>query len=341
MSFPKLGPLGGNLERTERFYRIQQLLEARRSISSQDLQDELEISRATLNRDIQYLRDRLGMPIVWDADLKGYRLERRSKSDQRFHLPGMWLTEAELSGIVSLTELVGRFDPSGVLGKHVRPLRDRLGDILAGIGVTSGEFEKRVRVLSLGTREVEHACFPELAHATLTRRRVVIDYYTRSTNEQRRREISPQKLVFYRQNWYLDAWCHFREGLRSFALDCVLETEQTETPAQEVAEDALSDFFSKGYGIFSGDHAVQWAVLRFSPVRARWVARERWHSQQQGEFTALGEFILKVPYTMDEELIGDILRHGVEVEVMSPPELRAKVREAHLAAGHRYLPTSD
>jgi predicted DNA-binding transcriptional regulator YafY len=164
----------------------------------------------------------------------------------------------------------------------------------------------------------------------------VIDYYTRGRDERAKREVSPQRLVFYRQNWYLDAWCHLRDGLRSFALDCILGIESTEKPAQEIAESELSDFFSKGYGMFSGEHPVQWAVLRFSPARARWVAHECWHLQQQSEFSSLGEYILRVPYTMDEELIGDILRHGTEVEVMSPPSLRSKVREAHLSAGLRY-----
>jgi len=328
------------LERTERFYRIQQLLEGRLSISSPELQEQLEVSRATLHRDIEYLRDRFGMPIVWDSGLRAYRLERRGKSDQRFHLPGIWLTESEISGLVALIELVGQVDPSGVLGEHVKPLRDRLDEISAGLGITPSELGKRIRLITFGNRKIGHACFSELAYATLTRRRVVIEYYTRGTNEQLRREVSPQKLVFYRQNWYLDAWCHVRKGLRSFALDCIQGIEPTETPAQEVAEEALGDFFCKGYGIFSGDHPVQWAVLRFSPVRSRWVASECWHLQQQGEFTTLGEFILKVPYAMDEELIGDIMRHGAEVEVMSPLELRLRVRERHLVAGNRYPPPS-
>jgi len=324
------------LDRTERFYRIQQLLEQRLSVTSDDLRSDLQVSRATLHRDIEYLRDRMGMPIVWDAGLRAYRLERGVRAAKRFHLPGMWLTEPEISGLVTLSELIDQVDPTGIIGKHVEPLRDRLGEILGGLGIPPGEFGRRVRLIPLGNRKGGHACFPGIAHATLTRQRVTIDYYTRGRDERMRREVSPQRLVFYRQNWYLDAWCHLRDGLRSFALDCVLGVEPSATPAKEVPEAELSEFFSKGYGIFSGEHPLQWAVLRFSPERSRWVACECWHLQQQGEFTSLGEYLLRVPYTMDEELIGDILRHGAEVEVMSPPSLRSKVREAHLRAGTRY-----
>jgi len=324
------------LDRTERFYRIQQLLEQRLSVSSDALKGELQISRATLHRDIEYLRDRLGMPIVWDAGVRAYKLRRSNGRDQRFHLPGLWLNSAEISGLVALGELIEQVDPSGVIGTHVKPLRDRLAAILASLGVRPGEFGRRIRLLSLGNRAGAQGHFPTVAHATLARRRIVLDYCTRGRDERLRREVSPQRIVHYRQNWYLDTWCHLRDGLRSFALDAMLGVEATDTAAIEVPDAELDAFFSEGYGMFSGVHPVQWAVLRFSPARARWVANECWHLQQRGEFTSLGEYLLHVPYTMDEELVGDILRHGTEVEVMSPPALRARVREAHLNAGMRY-----
>lgn len=329
------------MDRTERFYRMQQLLEQRLSVSSDDFKSELQVSRATLHRDIEYLRDRLGMPIVWDAGIRAYQLKRSKGSDERFHLPGLWLNSSEISGLVALSELIEQVDPSGVIGAHVKPLRDRLAEILSGIGVQPGEFGRRIRLISLGNRAGAQGHFPAVAHATLTRRRILIDYYTRGRDERVQREVSPQRIVHYRQNWYLDAWCHLRNGLRTFALDSMFGVLETDTPAMEVPDAELDEFFSKGYGMFSGEHAVQWAVLRFSPARARWVANECWHLQQQGEFTSLGEYILRVPYTMDEELIGDILRHGVEVEVMSPPSLRARVREAHLGAGMRYPATTN
>jgi predicted DNA-binding transcriptional regulator YafY len=324
------------LDRTERFYRIQQLLERRLSVSSDEFRSQLQVSRATLHRDIEYLRDRMGMPIVWDAGVRAYRLKRSGQGTERFHLPGLWLTEAEISGLVAMGDLIDQVDPSGVIGAHIKPLRDRLYEILTSMGIQPGEFSRRIRWVSLGSRAGAHLHFPKVALATLTRRRIVIDYYTRGRDERQEREVSPQRIVHYRQNWYLDAWCHLRGGLRSFALDCILGVEATEVAAQEISDVELDEFFSKGYGMFSGAHPLQWAVLRFTPERSRWVGNECWHLQQQSEFSSLGEYILRVPYTMCEELIGDILRHGTEVEVVSPPSLRSKVREAHLSAGLRY-----
>ncbi|MEO6748851.1 MAG: WYL domain-containing protein [Casimicrobiaceae bacterium] len=71
------------------------------------------------------------------------------------------------------------------------------------------------------------------------------------------------------------------------------------------------------------------AKLRFSRERARWVAAEAWHPEQKGSFDAEGRYLLELPYRDDRELVLDILRHGGEVEVLEPGELRATVRGEH------------
>ena len=79
------------------------------------------------------------------------------------------------------------------------------------------------------------------------------------------------------------------------------------------------------------------ATLRFSRERARWVADERWHPQQSGQFLTDGRYELKIPYRDSRELVMDVLRHGAEVEVMSPEALRAEVRGALTNALGKYV----
>ncbi len=78
--------------RTERFYRIDQLLRNQRSVSLRQLIDNLEVSRATVRRDLEYLRDRIGAPLVWDRNLRGYRYDTNSDEAPRQPLPGLWLS---------------------------------------------------------------------------------------------------------------------------------------------------------------------------------------------------------------------------------------------------------
>ena len=183
--------------------------------------------------------------------------------------------------------------------------------------------------------------FQAAAQALLERRRLAITYYTRARDEETQRVVSPQRLVHYRENWYLDAWCHLREDIRSFAVDAIRAAQIVEQPAREVPAHDLDEVLGSGYGIFSG-RATQTARLRFTPQRARWVAAEQWHPHQRVEFEADGSYLLEIPYSDDRELVMDILKHGPEVEVLDPPKLRERVREllsetlSHYSRGGRF-----
>ena len=129
-------------------------------------------------------------------------------------------------------------------------------------------------------------------------------------------------------------------GLRSFAMDRVKNALETTDKAIDVTEKELNDHYASSYGIFAGK-ANKTAVLRFSAERARWVADERWHPEQSGQYLTDGRYELRIPYREDKELIMDILRHGPAVEVISPEALRLAVREQLQRAIAQYKPPSD
>ena len=62
------------MDRTERFYKIEMLIRSRGSVPFTDLMEELGVSRATLKRDLEYLRERLDAPIVYDRFANGYSM---------------------------------------------------------------------------------------------------------------------------------------------------------------------------------------------------------------------------------------------------------------------------
>ena len=325
------------MDRTERFYRIDTLLRERGVVPIKTFLEELEISRATFRRDLEYLRDRLHAPIEWDRGARGYRLTTPAPAAPRYALPGLWLNEAEIRALLALRELLEKVHP-GLLGPHVEPLIDRARELLGGGGEASSEVVRRVRILHAPRREVRSAEFGAICEALLARRRVRVVHYSRPRDETLERTLSPQRLVHYRENWYLDAWCHLRNALRSFALDCVRHAATVDEPAREIADFTLDRDLGAGYGIFAGGGRPRIAHLRFSEVQARWVADEIWHSRQEGAFDSGGRYELKVPYTDSRELVMNILKHGAEVEVLGPPALRAEVADAFRAACRLYDP---
>jgi len=134
------------------------------------------------------------------------------------------------------------------------------------------------------------------------RKRLKIRHTRRMEGEVLEREVSPQRLVHYRDNWYLDCFCHKRQALRTFAVDAIE------------------------------------AVLLFNPTCARWVSRETWHPNQDGKMQLDGTYLLKFPYSREPELVMDILKYGADVEVLAPESLRKAVAEHHAEAAKQYNP---
>src|SRR5689334_4118475 len=205
------------MDRTERFYRIQQLLRQNRVVPASTFLHDLEISLATFKRDLEYMRSRLNTPIVWDRDLNGYRYDKAVPVQE---LPGLWFSDAEIYALLTMQRLLEDVEP-GLLGPHVAPLLERLQGVIGSGAHSTAEVQKRIRILHLAKRTRPPQHFRVVAAAVLERHRLQITYYSRSRDGETRRRISPQRLVHYRENWYVDAWCHLREGIRSFAVDAI------------------------------------------------------------------------------------------------------------------------
>lgn len=321
------------MDRTERFYRIDRMLAAGKPVRLRQFLDTLEVSRATFKRDIEYLRDRFHAPIVWDRNAGGYRYGTRAGTTP-FQLPGLWFSPSEIEALLTMHAMLDGLQP-GLLGSQVGPLRARLEALIEEGDVETSEVRKRVRMLPQAARSMATGVFETIAAGTLKRRRVEIRYGARSTGETTLRTISPQRLVHYRDNWYVDAWCHLREGLRKFAIDAIVEAQLTDARAKPVDFREVEREFNSGYGIFAGTK-LDWAKLRFAPSRARWIEQERWHPAQRGHREADGSFVLEVPYADPRELMMDILKYGADVRVLAPPSLVAIVgAEIRRMAGAR------
>jgi predicted DNA-binding transcriptional regulator YafY len=319
---------------TERFYKINQLIADRGVVGVRDLQRVLEISPATLKRDLAFMRERLNAPIVFDRDAGGYRFDKPGVGP-RFQLPGLWFSADEILALMSMHQMLDSLDAGGVLGKQIKPLLARLEAALATDAAPAQEVIRRVKIIPSQRRRVVVQWFELVGGALMARRRIRVDYFTRYRNERSTREISPQRLVHYRNNWYLDGWCHKSEGVRMFALDSIENAVLTDAKARDLSLKQVDAETAGGYGIYRGKD-LQWATLVFSQEAARWVRSEVWHDEQRTRDLADGRFELKVPYSQPTEIEMDILRHGEHVEVIGPAALRRRIGERLAAARLAY-----
>ncbi|MBL8300081.1 MAG: YafY family transcriptional regulator [Rhodanobacteraceae bacterium] len=312
------------MDRYERILCLHRLLKTSRyPVSLQRLKDELGCSRATLYRDIAFLRDALGAPIEsGEGEQAAFRYDQAEA--ERFELPGLWLTSDELSALLALNELVTRSGPS-ILADALAPFEKRMQSLLSDHASGARLPVERIRVIASGMRKLDQISFRVVAGAVMARRQLRFSYRARSTGSTTERLVSPQRLAHYRDNWYLDAWDHEREGLRSFAVDRIAKPQMQDGAALDRDEAELNAHLAASYGMFSGPPKA-WATLRFSPHAARWVADEHWHSQQQSHFLSDGRYELKVPYSNSKELLMDVLKYGPDAEVVAPLSLREEMK---------------
>ncbi|MFC4729589.1 helix-turn-helix transcriptional regulator [Coralloluteibacterium thermophilus] len=311
------------MDRYERILALHRHLKAARyPVALRTLMDELGCSRATLYRDIAYLRDALGAPIESAEGASAFKYD--ASEAERFELPGLWLSSDELHALLAAYQLLHNVGP-GVLSGALAPLRARIEALLSQQAGGKRWPVERVRVLAFGVRRMDEHVFRTVASGVLERCRLAFEYRARSTDERTRRTVSPQRLTHYRDNWYLDAWDHEREGLRSFALDRISEARTLEDAAIDVPDAELDRQLASSYGIFSGPPKA-WATLVFSAKAARWVADEHWHSKQEGRFLPDGRYELRLPYGNAKELLMDVMRYGADAEVLDPPALREQAR---------------
>lgn len=311
----------------DRIYALHHFLGQRRPRSLRELAAALECSEPTVKRLIGYLRDHFNAPIQYDREQFGYHYVR---SAERFELPGLWFSESELYALLAAEQLLEQAEP-GFLSERLRPLRDRIRQLL-GEGAPGADLAGRVRIKRQGRRACSAASFRAASDAVLRQRDLSFTYQGRVRDEAGRRRVAAERLLHYRDNWYLVGWCLQRRAWRYFAVERISAPIRVE-PRRSRPTSAAPD--EDGYGLLIGEQVSE-ALLRFSPARARWIADEVWHPHQQQRWLPDGRLELRFPIGDHRELLLDILRYGDEVEVIAPNDLRMTVIARLSAALSRY-----
>jgi predicted DNA-binding transcriptional regulator YafY len=348
------------VDRTERFYRIERLLRERGSISLADLMARLDVSRPTVVRDIAYLRDRMGVPIVFDRARNGYHLADRRESP-RHRLPGLWFNADEIRALRVASRLLAHLEPS-LLQAPLAPLEPRLRELLgddAGACAEAALLE-RVCLRAPARRPVPEGAFQTVASALLQCRRLSLGYREPGIARLHGRQVSVQRLVHFQDNWFIDAWCHGDECARAIPLHAVASLSLLEATAVLLPPDEVARRFDPGYGapLAGGDGmadvdstladpppaqavaargaAARRVRLLFSPEVAGAVARGSWHPEQRMWLLEDGQLRLELPCEDPAQWLSLALQHGRHCEVLEPPALRLLVADELMAIARRY-----
>ena len=322
------------LEKIDRLFELHQIFRNRRTpVSIDRLCERMACSISTIRRAIRFLRDYLNAPLEYDRERNGWYYDRNQNDS--YELPGLWFSQEELYALLVSHQLLVDLQP-GLLSESITPLKARIESLLEQHNLSRPVLQDRIRILQLAARPSNLLNFKRIASSLFRGEQVKVLYHGRERDAVTERVISPQRLVYYRSNWYLDAWCHLKKNLRTFSLDRLHPVAEMGKTAKRVSPQTLDKTLGTSYGIFSGKPKYT-AILHFTPGAARCVADEQWHPQQMGEVLSDGGYQLKIPYNDSRELVMDILKYGPDVVVKSPESLRKAVTERLKSAVEKYV----
>lgn len=310
----------------DKFDRIQQLhrffISHRFPIPIHKIAEELECTNKTAKNAINILLDHVHAPLIYDKETKGWHYDKNADT---FELPGLWLTSNELTSLSTILHILDTMNEN-LLGEEIKVVQDHIKQLLLAKGIKFTDFTRSIKYISTTKRPIISRYFSTIADALINKKQLIIHYSDYSGNSTQR-TISPQTLIHYQENWYLDAWCHKRHNLRSFMLARITKAIKESRTCQPVPEKKLNEHYQSSYGIFAGK-AIHVAVLKFYPPVTKEVSTINWHPQQQSEWRD-NTYILTFPYNDDRELIRDILKYGQYIEVIKPTSLKNKIK--HIA----------
>ena len=319
---------------TMRLYRIDQMIQEAGLVSFETLRAALQCSAPTLKRDLRYMREQLGAPIEYSFAKNGYYYSNDSKHTSRQiekaqdKMPAAWYSANELRVLMTVLGELDQIeaDKKGLLAGDMRAMKARMLACVRSDKIATRELLKRIKVVLPEHVEASVPFFGVVGEALSRRHRLRITYFTRSRAAENAREISPLRLVNYRGHWYVDAWCHQAEGLRTFNVENIISAEILSKKCRVVAMRTVEDELDKTYGIFSGGE-LQRAVIEVDPMLASYVTGEVWHRDQTMQKRADGSIVLEVPFASEVEIAGRILSMGSHAKVSAPESLKRYLAE--------------
>jgi len=314
----------------ERMLRIHEELRRGALVNCTMLMHALEVSRKTVVRDIAFMRDRLELPIEFDAGIQAYRYTEKVSA-----FPTVNVTEGELLALLVAQRALEQYRGTPfhrqlevAFGKLAGGLRDK-------ISFSPADELRAVSFKNIGLGKTDLTVFNALSAAVLKHREVVLAYRKPGEQAATPRRVRPYHLANRENSWYLIAHDAERAALRTFALPRIGAVETTAAEFTRPEDFSPEKFFANALGVLGGegDHRV---VIRFDATVAERVREREWHESQEMRELAGGALELRLRLGALLEVEQWVLGWGAAAEVIGPAELRASVRRTVARLGKLY-----
>ncbi len=314
----------------ERMLKIHDELRRGTLVNCTKLVKSLEVSRKTIVRDIAFMRDRLDLPIEFDAQIQAYRYTHPVNA-----FPTVHMTEGELLALLVAQRALQQYRGTPFHRQLEIAFEKLAGGLRDRISFSPADELRAVSFKNIGLGKTDLAVFNALSSAVLRQLAVDFDYRKPGDPKKSRRRVHPYHMANRENSWYLIGFDPERQGLRTFALPRIAAAEVTKEAFTRPADFSPEKFFASALGVLggTGDYRV---VIRFSAAVAERVREREWHESQEMRELPGGALELRLRLGALMEVEQWILGWGAAAEVIGPPELRDSVRKTVTALAAIY-----
>jgi predicted DNA-binding transcriptional regulator YafY len=304
----------------ERFIWLDHRVRSGKYPNATSLSGQFEISVKTAQRDIEFIRDRLNRPLLYDKTSKGYYYE-----DDTFFLPMVYLSSEELASLLIARKFLQDLS-GGYIGKEISAIIEKITAILKKHVAEESIIDDALSFQLIEYSPAPEEVFKAVLEGCLKRRSLSFTYRSLTRDDKITRTVDPYHLPNYMGTWHLIAYCHMRQDLRNFVFGRMSDLKVLENTFTIPKSFNIQEHLQSAFGIYKGIPTKE-VCLRFSPEKARWVEGQVWHKEQKTKFLKDGSLELSFPIADFREVIMEILKHGSGVEVIRPKALRELIRE--------------
>lgn len=303
----------------ERFIWFDSKVRLKRYPNATGLAEKFEISVKTAQRDIGFMRDRLGCPLAYDQARRGYYYE-----DETFVLPSVYLSSAELSSLIVAKRLLQDIS-GGYIAEEIGSAVEKITSIIEKRASKPEAINEAVSFHLIEYAQAPEHVFRTVLEACINKNTLAFRYNSPARDEPSERQVDPYHIFNYMGSWHVVGYCHLRGGIRDFRINRMIEPRITGETFVFRNNFSFSEYFRSSFGLYKGKEAED-VVLRFNPGKARWIGDQIWHKDQKAVTAEDGSLELSFPVADFSEISREVLKHGAGVEVIKPESLRQMIK---------------
>ncbi|MDX1952464.1 MAG: WYL domain-containing protein [Verrucomicrobiota bacterium] len=314
----------------ERIMQIHQAISGGKYPNCTSLAREMEVSYKSIQRDIDFMRDRLGFPLEFDPVRKGWFY-----TEEVSDFPAIQISEGEMFALLVAEKALHQYRGTSFEKPLMRAFQKMTESLPDTISIQLSEWDKAVTFRSSVEPVINLEVFNQISKAAADRKQLRINYQKPGAKTAESRLIDPYQLANVNGEWFLFAYDHLRKDIRTFVPARIKNVELTGKLFKRPANFSMEKNLAGSFGVRSGrgEHDV---ILRFDPEVADYIREKRWHQSQVLRELEGGGVELQFRLSGLEEIQRWILNWGAQVQVVQPPVLADAIREIGRAIVSRY-----